>query len=95
MKIYLPHIHYTVYVRTFKKAPDSVSSALAYTENIDNNSCAIYLGKKCHVGDVAHELIHVLQFICLARNMDFRLEQEHMGYLMQYLMGRLLGTTWK
>jgi hypothetical protein len=36
-------------------------------------------------------LIHVLQFICVDRNMDFTVETEHMGYLMHYLMGQVLG----
>ena len=71
-----------------------MENALAYVENIDNNSCAIFLGKKDSSGDIAHELVHVLQFICLARNIDFRLEKEHMGYIMHYLMGRILGNEW-
>ena len=45
-------------------------------------------------GDVAHELIHVLQFICADRNMDFVREQEHMAYIMHYLMGKVYGHTY-
>lgn len=94
MKIYLPHIHYTVFVRRFKKAPQETRSALAYVKYIDDNSCAIYLGKENLAGDIAHELVHVLQYICLARNINFNLEMEHMGYIMHYLMGRILGYKW-
>lgn len=94
MKIYLPHIHYTVYVRRFKKHP-SLSHALAYTERLDNNSAVLHLPPRQTPGDLAHELIHVLRFICESRNMDFTLESEHMAYIMQYLMAQVLGYQWK
>lgn len=97
MKIYIPHLHYTVYVRKFKKPPDGVPNAQAFARNIDDHSCEIFLPKreKQSPGDVAHELIHVLQFIALSRNLDFKLEQEHFGYLMHYLMGKVLGFSYK
>lgn len=89
MKIYLPHLHYTVFVRRFKRVPEGLTIAEAYVKKLDNHSCAIYLPKKNEPGDLAHELIHVLQFICESRNMDFCLEREHMAYLMHYLFGRI------
>ncbi len=86
--IYLPHIHYTVKIREFKSPPKEISNAQAYTEHDKNGQCTVYLPKgKQEAGDVAHELIHILQFMCLDRNMRFELEQEHMGYMMHYLMG--------
>lgn len=95
MKIYLAHIHYTVNVRKFKDAPEEVPNALAYVRRLDENSCVVYLSGKQNPGDVAHELTHVLQNICLARNIEFSLEREHMGYIMHYLMGKILGYQWK
>jgi hypothetical protein len=89
--INLPHIAYTVFVRRFKRAPRRLPSALAYVEYRDENSCALYLPDGSTAGDIAHEIVHVLQKICLARNMTFTLEQEHMAYLMHYMMGRITG----
>jgi len=93
MKIYLPHIHYTVYTKPLKAHP-SLKYAQAWTERTNRNTSTIYLPKKTNDGDLAHELIHVLQFICEDRNMNFLLEQEHTAYIMQYLMGKIRGYTW-
>ena len=95
MKIYLPHIHYTVHVKPFKKRVGVPEIALDYTERHDNNSCTVFLGKRNMPGDIAHELVHVLQFICIARNMDFCTETEHMGYIMHFLMGKIMGHSYK
>lgn len=94
MKIYLPHLNYTIFVKPFKKAPDVMPNALTYCERINNKSCNIYVSKKNIPGDLAHELVHVLQFICIDRNIDFTSETEHMGYLMHYLMGQIMGYEW-
>ena len=89
--INLTHLAYKVFVRRFRRSPAETPNALAYVEYIDDNSCALYLPEKSMPGDIAHELVHVLQKICLARNMQFTLEQEHMAYLMHYMMGRITG----
>lgn len=95
MKIYLPHINYTVYVKKFKKPPFDLPNAHAYVESDGENSCSIFLIEKPNPGDVAHELIHVLQRICKSRNMNFLKEEEHMAYIMHYLMGEILGYKWE
>lgn len=88
--IYLPHLHYTVRLRHFSKAPEELNNALAWTKHDKNGVVTVYLPKgKQAYGDVAHELIHVLQFICLDRNIRFEFEHEHFGYLMHYLMGQV------
>lgn len=96
MNIYLPHIHYTVRVRQIRRRPEGLANALAYVLHDNPNQCTLYLDRKKRIipGDLAHELVHVLQFICLDRNISFTQEQEHMGYIMHYLMGRVLGHTW-
>ena len=94
-EIYLPHINYTVRVRQFKKAPQQLPNARAYVESLDDHSCTLYIENKPHPCDLAHEVVHVLQFIALSRNMDFKLEQEHFGYMMQYIMGQVLGEKWQ
>lgn len=92
MKIHLSHLGYTVTVRKFKPNP-TIPNALAYVKNDDAHNCSIYLdsSRKIGAGDLAHELVHVLQFICLNRNINFTLEHEHMGYIMHYLMGKIQG----
>ena len=91
MKIYLPHIHYTIYVKEFKKAPDGTNFKAYAVKGEDGNSCTIYLPKKPQPGTVAHELTHALRYICVDRNMDFRSEEEHMAYIMNYAINRILG----
>lgn len=95
-KIYIPHLNYTVRVHTFKFPPPEIPNALAYVQEKDSNSCDLYVSShKENAGDLAHELVHVLQFICIQRNIDFARETEHMGYLMHWLMGEVLGYEWK
>lgn len=98
MKIYLPHINYTVYVKqiNYKRLPDQIRHAKAFVKRDDMYGCTLYidLKKKTLPADLAHELVHVLQFICLDRNIDFPVEQEHMGYIMHYLMAEITGYSW-
>lgn len=95
-KIYLPHIHYTLHIKQIGKLPEGLSYAYAYVKRNDKNSCTLYLDQKRKVihADVAHELIHVMQFICLDRNIDFCTETEHMGYIMHYLLAQLTNCSW-
>lgn len=95
MKIYIPHIHYTVFVKEAKTPPEEISNAKAWVISEDRNSCTLYIEKKPNPCQLAHELVHVLQRICLNRNITFTLEQEHMGYLMDFLMGKILGFEYK
>lgn len=93
MKIYIPHLHYTILTKPFKRH-ERVPNARAYVERIDRNTVYIYLPKKNLAGDLAHEVVHILQYICSDRDMDFVQEQEHMGYLMHYILGRIMGHEW-
>ena len=91
-EIYLPHIHYTVHIRQFVKTPPELNHALAYVQSNDKDSCTIYMDLKSKPtpGGLSHELVHVLQFICLNRNIEFTAELEHCGYIMNYLMNRIM-----
>lgn len=92
MKVYLPHIHYTVHILTFKKSPKELPVAKAYTvKGADGKSCAMYLPKNVKPGTVVHEVVHVLRYICEDKNMSFLLEEEHMAYIAQYLTNKILG----
>ena len=95
MKIYIPHLNYTVYVKTFVTPPPQIANAQAWVKRNDMHSCTFFKKKgKGIPADIAHELVHVLQFICIDRNIDFCTETEHMGYLMKYIMGKITGYSW-
>lgn len=90
MKIHLPHIAYTVHVKAFKPHLE-LQNAKAYCQREDQNSCTLFLPKRNSPPDLAHELMHVIQFIVLDRNLKFELEQEHTAYIMGHLMGTIMG----
>lgn len=91
--IQIPHLNYTVKVRPMKPHPDS-GTAVAWTHHVDRHNSVLYLPKHPSPGLVAHEITHVLQHICSVRHIEFVRETEHMGYLVQYLVGRILGYEW-
>lgn len=92
--VYIPHLNYTVRFRPFKKPPPAIRNARAWIRRDDANGCTIYVGPRETPSQIAHELVHTLRYICIDRHMDFEDEDEHMAYLMQYLMGQALGYEW-
>ncbi len=97
MKIELPHIGYTVIVKQRKAYPGRDSS-FALCERTDLNTSTIYIETpvpRKRDSTLAHELTHVLRNICEDRDMYFQEEREHMAYIMQYLMNRILGYKYK
>lgn len=93
--IELPHINYTVRIRAYGRPPRAFEGVEAWVERTSKWACTVHLKKDALASTVAHELVHVLQFICLDRHMDFILEQEHMAYIMQYLMMTIGGGRWE
>ncbi len=98
MKIYLPHINYTVHfysgkdvLRIFDDQEGKAWTAKGEKESI----ISVRKEKDAMAGVIAHEIIHVLQNIADDRGMDFVSETEHFGYLMQYILGKILGYEWK
>lgn len=89
-KIIIPHLGYRINVKKFKPSP-TLENAIAWVHSINSNECDIYLQgtSKQYYATIAHEVVHILQFICLNRNIDFTLEHEHMGYLMQYILNEI------
>jgi hypothetical protein len=92
--IYLPHLNYTVRVRDIKTLKEDRGSAHACIIYDNKHGCTIYLPPKCLPPAVAHEVTHVLYHICRERSMSFLNEEEHMAYIMQYVVGRILGYKW-
>lgn len=92
--VYLPHLNYRVRFRPFKKPPAHIATAKAWISRDSTNQCTIHLPKHENPSTLAHELVHVLYFICQDRKMVFSEEFEHMAYIMQHLMGQALGYEW-
>lgn len=102
MKIYIPHIHYTLKVKDVSKAKSYVKELLktkvACFHKEDNFNGCIYIKlpiKNFEVPLLAHEVIHCLQHICETRNIDFVDEKEHMAYLMSWILNEILGYRYK
>ncbi len=99
MKIFIPHIFYTVYVKDIKKTKGDAKEFLdrgftACAEKVDKNTSNIYIEfpvtPKSH-GTVLHEVIHVIGHICQDRDISFINEEEHVAYIAQYIFNRITG----
>lgn len=90
MKINIPHLNYSIQV-IYK--PHKESNGLPCCERVNKSKCILWIPEKYKnlVTLIAHETMHVLQFIAEDRGIDMIREQEHMAYLMQYIMAELLG----
>lgn len=89
MKIELPHLGYTVLIKPRKYHKKSPEWMVACTERTDEHTSTIFMDPPYEPGDLAHEITHVLQYLCGDRGIDFVREEEHMAYIMHYLMGRI------
>jgi len=98
MKIEINHLGYTVCVKDIKsfKGKHGLNNILAITQSDSKNQATIYIKKPIKdQAQLAHEVLHVLQWICIDRNISFTEEKEHMGYIMQFLMNEITGFTYK
>lgn len=98
-KIYIPHLFYTVYICDKSKATGRVKK---YLKDENMNACREISGshasriwikmpiKPVEVPTLAHEIVHVLQHIAKERDIDFKDEEEHFAYLMQYILNEAL-----
>ena len=98
MKVYIPHIHYTVNLVEIKKSKGNIKNFLSVyenaTERIDKNTSNIYFNlpiKRRDLSTLAHELVHVLQNICGDRNISFTREEENTAYILHFLMNEFTG----
>ena len=89
MKISIPHLSYTI---TLKDAYRKDMDGHPCCERISNGECIIWMPKKVRkeVTTLAHEVTHALQFIAHSRDINMVLEQEHIAYMMQYIMAKIL-----
>lgn len=92
-KILIPHLGYTVlYGVNPKEFTGRQEKVVMFAENTNKNTGTIVFRKvptDLESGTVAHEIIHILQFICCRRNIVMEDEREHMGYLMQYIFNEI------
>lgn len=92
--IFIPHLKYQIKVKQIplpSKRPAGMESVGAYTTFYDDQNCTIFLPKRPPIRVIAHEVVHILRQMCIERNMDFTQESEHMAYVMQYILGKILG----
>src|SRR5271156_5971739 len=93
--IYIPHLNYRLRIRPLKKIPASLPrAASAYAKREGRCTGSIYLKPNETPSGVAHEVMHILQYIHSDYGMDFDCEFEHMAYLMQWILGKILGYKW-
>jgi hypothetical protein len=95
--VIINHLGYTIKFCS----TDKNSSFENYCIKINNNECHIILKDiqkyennsffRTNISIVAHEIVHALQFICESRNIDMVAEQEHIGYMMNYIMNEFIG----
>ena len=93
-KIYIQHLAYTVLI----KEPNKDSKFVAYVHKDNKNQCTLFIKRpvnRIEAPTLAHEIVHILQYICEARNIDMIFEQEHMGYLMNFIMNEVMGLTYE
>jgi len=94
MKIIINHIGYVVLIKKPEqyKGAYVLKNVVAMTQRDNKNQSTIYIKKPIKdTATLAHEIVHVLQNIADDRNISFVEEQEHFGYLMQYLMNEVTG----
>lgn len=94
MKIELPHIGYTVHIKDRRVSKRAASTMHAATERMSAHSATIYIPlplKRQDEPTLVHEIIHVLQYICESKHIDFVQEQEHMAYIANHIFNRALG----
>lgn len=85
----IPHLGYKIAVIIEpKEFTGRQEGSIMFAENSGKDIASIFFRKKptpSQAGIVAHEIMHVLQFMCRNRNIAMEVENEHMGYLMQYI----------
>lgn len=97
--IFIPHLSYTIEVRDKAKATGAARKYGEYMElfheKVSSRLSIIHLHEK-HLRPVnfpllAHEVVHVLQHIAQIYDIDFKTEEEHFAYLMQFILNQILG----
>ena len=66
----------------------------AITKRDTSNQSTIYINlplKEKDSGSLIHEIVHVLQYICEARHIDFISEMEHTAYIAHYIFNKATG----
>lgn len=92
-EIYIPHLDYKIFIRDIKKSAFN-ERFKGLVESLDKFYAICYIDypvKKNYLGTLIHEIIHLLRYICIERNMDFAQESEHMAYLAQYIFNEIMG----
>lgn len=90
--IKIDHLGYTIKIKDVSNHPKK--DYVMYVERDGFSNCTLYTKKNITVKDfttLSHEVLHILQYIAEARNIDITYESENMGYMMQYILNQILG----
>lgn len=93
--VQIKQLGYKIYTKDISKSKVHVPNRklVMYFSPIDYNSSEIWIPKKITKFDIptlAHEVVHILQHISKVRGIDFINEEEHFGYLMQFILNEIL-----
>lgn len=97
--IVINHIGYTIKVFDIKDAQNDVlilfqSGVRAIAKDRDKMNGEIYLTfpiKSADYATIGHEIIHIMQYICRSRGIEFTEELEHIAYMWHYVFNEIRG----
>jgi hypothetical protein len=94
----IPHLRFTVHFMDISKLKGVPIKGSGYTCVMEDKSICIFIENIAetvkdinHIAWVAHEIIHALAIMCEELGMKIEEEQEHMAYLMHYLLTEVIG----
>ena len=88
----VPHLGYTVRVKRLRRGVDGADPGwIAYAKDVGGGVAELYFNEWCSPPTVAHEVVHVVQYICRRKSIAMVKEMEHVAYLTDYLTAKVLG----
>lgn len=90
-KIYIPHLDYEVLVKPISGAKDLPDGSCAFARNVSCGVVELYFAKMASPPTVTHECVHAVQMICNSKMIDMVSEMEHVAYMVDYLVAKVLG----
>jgi hypothetical protein len=103
-KIEIPHLHATLYVLDMSKLKGTEIKGAGFSsrgEEIERHCNYLLffqnIKESVEIPEnyplFAHEVMHILTFLCEDYNMEIKEEHEHLAYLMTYLLEEIISPT--
>jgi hypothetical protein len=88
----IPHLPATVRVKRFKPGVHGMGAGtVAYARHAGFEQYELYFRERVSAPTAAHEAVHAVQYICADKCIDMTAEKEHVAYLVDYLLAKILG----